>query len=71
MTRGRDYKAAMTIEESLAELHRCAGTQFSPQAVAVLARLDPALLKAPARRRPAGRRVTEPEPTPWSRSWRS
>ena len=47
MTCGRDYKAAMTVEESLAELRRWAGAQFSPQAVAVMARLDPAALRAP------------------------
>jgi diguanylate cyclase (GGDEF)-like protein len=34
MTSGRPYRAAITHEEALAELHRCAGTQFDPTVVA-------------------------------------
>jgi diguanylate cyclase (GGDEF)-like protein len=35
----RVYKQAMSIEEALAELRRCAGTQFDPQLVEVFVRL--------------------------------
>ncbi len=34
MTSGRPYRAAITHEEALAELQRCAGTQFDPTVVA-------------------------------------
>jgi HD-GYP domain-containing protein (c-di-GMP phosphodiesterase class II) len=36
MTNGRPYKAAMSREEVVRELKRCAGTQFDPELVAVL-----------------------------------
>ena len=33
----RAYKAAMTHDEAVAELRRCAGTQFDPRVVEVVA----------------------------------
>jgi HD-GYP domain-containing protein (c-di-GMP phosphodiesterase class II) len=33
MTTGRPYRAAMTHQEAVAELRRCAGTQFDPRVV--------------------------------------
>jgi HD-GYP domain-containing protein (c-di-GMP phosphodiesterase class II) len=36
MTTDRSYRAAMPLEEALAELRRCAGTQFDPDVVAAL-----------------------------------
>ena len=39
MTTDRSYRAAMSIDEAVAELRRCAGTQFDPQVVAVLVEL--------------------------------
>lgn len=38
MTTGRPYRAASTLEDSLAELERCAGTQFHPEVVRALFR---------------------------------
>ncbi len=38
MTSERSYAEAMTAEAALAELQRCAGTQFDPVAVAALGR---------------------------------
>ena len=35
----RAYKPAMTLEDALAELHRCAGSQFDPALVEVFCRL--------------------------------
>jgi HD-GYP domain-containing protein (c-di-GMP phosphodiesterase class II) len=35
MTSGRIYQAQVDHEEAVAELERCAGTQFDPQVVAV------------------------------------
>jgi HD-GYP domain-containing protein (c-di-GMP phosphodiesterase class II) len=40
MTTDRPYRAARTEEEALAEMQRCAGTQFDPQVVAALARVS-------------------------------
>jgi HD-GYP domain-containing protein (c-di-GMP phosphodiesterase class II) len=37
MTTDRPYRAALSPEEALAELERCAGTQFDPEVVAALA----------------------------------
>jgi hypothetical protein len=37
MTHHRPYAPQLTSEQALAELHRCAGQQFDPQVVAVLA----------------------------------
>ena len=39
MTTTRSYRKAMSTEAALAELRRCAGTQFDPQVVAVLIEL--------------------------------
>jgi HD-GYP domain-containing protein (c-di-GMP phosphodiesterase class II) len=36
MTTTRSYRKAMNTEAALAELRRCAGTQFDPAVVAVL-----------------------------------
>jgi diguanylate cyclase (GGDEF)-like protein/putative nucleotidyltransferase with HDIG domain len=44
MTSDRVYRGRLTREDALAELERCAGTQFDPSVVAALAEeLDPAL----------------------------
>jgi HD-GYP domain-containing protein (c-di-GMP phosphodiesterase class II) len=37
MTTTRSYRKAMPTEKAIAELHACAGTQFDPQVVGVLA----------------------------------
>jgi putative nucleotidyltransferase with HDIG domain len=42
MTTDRPYRAARTPDEALAELQRCAGTQFDPQVVAALLRVNAA-----------------------------
>jgi HD-GYP domain-containing protein (c-di-GMP phosphodiesterase class II) len=42
MTTDRPYRAARTEEEALAELQRCSGTQFDPQVVAALSRINAA-----------------------------
>jgi diguanylate cyclase (GGDEF)-like protein len=39
MTHQRPYAPQLTTDQVLAELHRCAGEQFDPQVVAVLARV--------------------------------
>jgi HD-GYP domain-containing protein (c-di-GMP phosphodiesterase class II) len=39
MTTDRPYRAAMSIDDALEELHRCAGTQFDPQVVSALDRI--------------------------------
>jgi two-component system cell cycle response regulator len=39
MTSDRPYKAAMTRDEAIAELRRCAGTQFDPAVVAAFCRV--------------------------------
>ena len=38
MTTDRSYRKARSAEEALAELRRCAGTQFDPDVVEALAR---------------------------------
>jgi len=38
MTSGRPYRAGMAVEDAMAELERCAGTQFDPVCVAAFAR---------------------------------
>ena len=43
MTSDRCYQGARSLADALAEMRRCAGTQFDPEVVAALcARLDPA-----------------------------
>jgi HD-GYP domain-containing protein (c-di-GMP phosphodiesterase class II) len=39
MTTDRSYRAALSEAEALAELRRCAGTQFDPRVVAAIDRL--------------------------------
>lgn len=39
MTTGRPYRKASTLEEAMAELQRCAGTQFHPEVVKALVRV--------------------------------
>jgi HD-GYP domain-containing protein (c-di-GMP phosphodiesterase class II) len=36
MTHPRPYAPQLTIQQAIAELHRCAGQQFDPQVVAAL-----------------------------------
>jgi HD-GYP domain-containing protein (c-di-GMP phosphodiesterase class II) len=40
MTTDRPYRAARTHEEALTELQRCSGTQFDPQVIAALVRVN-------------------------------
>ncbi len=37
MTGDRPYRSAMSVEDALAEVHRCAGTQFDPAVVEAFA----------------------------------
>lgn len=37
MTTDRPYRAAMSVSEAVAELRRCAGTQFDPRVVDMIA----------------------------------
>jgi HD-GYP domain-containing protein (c-di-GMP phosphodiesterase class II) len=37
MTTDRSYRKAMPVEEAVAELHRCSGTDFDPDVVEALA----------------------------------
>ncbi len=46
MTTSRPYRRAMVTEQALAELRRCAGSQFDPQVVGAFERC---LLRAPGR----------------------
>ena len=39
MTSDRPYRAGMEVEEAVAELRRCPGTQFEPEIVEALAHL--------------------------------
>ena len=39
MTTDRSYRAAMSLEDAIAELRRCAGTQFDPRVTGVLTAL--------------------------------
>ena len=39
MITGRKYQPARTKEEAIAELHRCAGTQFDPDIVLIFTQL--------------------------------
>jgi HD-GYP domain-containing protein (c-di-GMP phosphodiesterase class II) len=36
MTTDRPYRAALSVDEAMAELHRCAGSQFDPDVVNAL-----------------------------------
>jgi HD-GYP domain-containing protein (c-di-GMP phosphodiesterase class II) len=57
MTSDRCYQGARSLADALAEMRRCAGTQFDPEVVAALcARLDPA---EPEPAPPAGARSGE------------
>ncbi|HEY7727707.1 MAG TPA: HD domain-containing phosphohydrolase, partial [Candidatus Eisenbacteria bacterium] len=40
MTTGRPYRAAMSHDDAVAELRRCAGTQFDPKVVDVFAQVN-------------------------------
>jgi HD-GYP domain-containing protein (c-di-GMP phosphodiesterase class II) len=42
MTTNRPYRAAMPVEDALAELRACAGTQFDPDVVTALEAVGPA-----------------------------
>ncbi len=44
MTHPRPYKDAISIQEALAELKRCSGTQFDPAIVDAFMALDHATL---------------------------
>jgi HD-GYP domain-containing protein (c-di-GMP phosphodiesterase class II) len=37
MTTDRPYRAGRPVDEAVAELHRCSGTDFDPQTVEALA----------------------------------
>src|SRR5262249_43381749 len=66
MTTDRPYRAARTEDEALAEMQRCAGTQFDPQGVAALApgggdrETSPRAAAEPAPRRANARRRRDP-----------
>ena len=62
MTSERPYGSAMSVEQALAELSRCAGTQFDPEVVIAFraARVDPAV-PAPDRLTPARSPQVAPE----------
>jgi HD-GYP domain-containing protein (c-di-GMP phosphodiesterase class II) len=46
MTTKRPYRDPLSIEEALAEMKRCSGTQFDPDVVEVLTRVVHALTSA-------------------------
>ena len=48
MTTDRAYRAAMTVPDALAELERCAGSQFDPRVVAAFRAVLAAEAAAPA-----------------------
>ncbi|HEY1714450.1 MAG TPA: diguanylate cyclase [Solirubrobacteraceae bacterium] len=63
MTSDRCYQGARSLADALAEMRRCAGTQFDPDVVAALcARLDPAGPPdaAPAAQAPSADRAHDP-----------
>ena len=39
MTTDRSYRPAMPVDQALAELRRCSGTQFDPDVVAILVKI--------------------------------
>jgi two-component system, cell cycle response regulator len=64
MTSRRPYRAARTETEAIAELRRCAGTQFDPRVVeAVCAALGAPEAQAPPRSESGSRRLG-PWPSP-------
>ena len=63
MTSDRCYQGARSLPDALAEMRRCAGTQFDPEVVAALcARLEPAAppSTAPAAETPSADRAHDP-----------
>jgi PAS domain S-box-containing protein len=56
LTHSRPYKAAWTVQEAVAEIHRAAGTHFDPAVVDAFDRLDPHL--AAGQPAPAGGRTS-------------
>ena len=42
ITDGRQYRSARSVEEAVAEIERCSGTQFDPKVVAAFIKLNPA-----------------------------
>ena len=48
MVSDRPYRERMTIDDALAELRRCAGTQFDPDVVAAIDRVLSRELTSPA-----------------------
>jgi len=71
ITDGRQYRAARTVDEAVAEIKRCAGSQFDPQIVEAFLTLDPFTLRStinavdPADKRPVLRALA-PNPV-WAR----
>lgn len=51
MISDRPYRSAMSISEARAEVHRCAGTQFDPEAVAAFESISDAELESVANKR--------------------
>jgi putative nucleotidyltransferase with HDIG domain len=58
MTTDRSYRKALAVADAVAELERCAGTQFDPAVVAALVKVEAAALRPPAWQLT----LSEPEP---------